>query len=168
NPAGLALLEAPDLDTLRQLDFAERIEPEFRAAFCQQKGETFGGRPGRLRYALRSLEGNGRWVDQSCVPLRDEAGRIDAALISARDVTPQVQAETERQHLQGLLVEQLRSEAMADKLTGLPNRRMFNERLAEAMSRAGAAPGHHAAVLFLDFDRFKVINDSLGHEIGDL
>jgi diguanylate cyclase (GGDEF)-like protein len=57
--------------------------------------------------------------------------------------------------------------ALHDKLTGLPNRAKFNERLVKAVRRAQEDPGYIYAVLFLDFDRFKIINDSLGHDAGD-
>lgn len=60
---------------------------------------------------------------------------------------------------------QLEHKATHDALTGLPNRLMIQDRLARVIERADAAAGY--AVLFLDFDRFKVINDSLGHDAGD-
>lgn len=62
---------------------------------------------------------------------------------------------------------ELKHIAMHDKLTGLPNRAMFNDRLAKAVARFRADHQQRFAVLFLDFDRFKLVNDSLGHEAGD-
>lgn len=63
--------------------------------------------------------------------------------------------------------EQLRHEALHDSLTDLPNRMLFMERLEHAVQRARRREGSLFAVIFLDVDRFKIINDSLGHHIGD-
>jgi diguanylate cyclase (GGDEF)-like protein/PAS domain S-box-containing protein len=81
------------------------------------------------------------------------AGR-DAALVAIQDVTARE-----------ALDEQLRHQTFHDPLTGLANRALFTERVDHALTRSTAAPG--AAVLFLDLDNFKVINDSLGHGAGD-
>jgi diguanylate cyclase (GGDEF)-like protein len=66
-----------------------------------------------------------------------------------------------------LMEEQLRHGALHDALTDLPNRLLFMERLEHVVQRARRREGSLFAVLFLDLDRFKVINDSLGHHIGD-
>ena len=66
-----------------------------------------------------------------------------------------------------LAKEQLHERAFYDSLTGLPNRALFMDRLGQAVERAKRHPDYRFAVLFLDLDRFKVVNDSLGHLIGD-
>jgi diguanylate cyclase (GGDEF)-like protein len=63
---------------------------------------------------------------------------------------------------------ELKQTALVDRLTGLPNRELLNDRLSQLIACSKRDPARKFAVLFLDFDRFKVINDSLGHEIGDM
>ncbi len=64
--------------------------------------------------------------------------------------------------------ERMRHDAMHDPLTGLPNRLYFMDQARRSIERVRRHPDHHAALLFLDLDRFKIINDSLGHASGDL
>src|SRR5918993_4515536 len=84
-----------------------------------------------------------------------EDGEIVGAVVTFRDIT-------ERKALQ----EQLHHQAFYDPLSGLPNRALFMDRLEHALMRANRR-GSMLAVLFTDLDNFKVINDSLGHEVGD-
>ncbi len=83
------------------------------------------------------------------------AGRA-ARLVIATDVTERLRAQQKLWHA-----------AFYDALTGLPNRSLFMERLGQAQERARGRSGAGFAVLFLDLDRFKVVNDSMGHRAGD-
>ncbi|MDZ7753937.1 MAG: EAL domain-containing protein [Gammaproteobacteria bacterium] len=78
-----------------------------------------------------------------------------AFLVMLHDITERKEAEARIQHM-----------AFHDALTGLPNRTLFNDRLRQAISRARRT-GKRAAVMFMDLDRFKDVNDTLGHEVGD-
>jgi diguanylate cyclase (GGDEF)-like protein/PAS domain S-box-containing protein len=86
---------------------------------------------------------------------RDEAGSALKLLVVLQDITARKESE-----------ERTRFLADHDELTGLPNRSLFKQSLAQAIQRAGRS-GKFLSVLFLDLDRFKNINDSLGHETGD-
>jgi diguanylate cyclase (GGDEF)-like protein/PAS domain S-box-containing protein len=88
-------------------------------------------------------------------PIRDRTGRVTGASVIIRDIT-------ERK----LLEEQLTRQALYDPLTGLANRSLLRDRLLHALARA-VATGERLALLFIDLDEFKMINDSRGHAVGD-
>ncbi len=95
-------------------------------------------------------------VSVTVSPIRDVHGRPIGGSAIARDISERIAVET-----------QLRHGALHDSLTGLPNRVFFNARVAESLARMRRDHGYRFAVLFLDFDDFKVVNDSVGHSAGD-
>ncbi len=111
------------------------------------------GRPLRLEYRLDTLSGP-RHFEGATAPLQLSRNKR-AVLWLARDKTAQKEAE-----------EQLRHLAYHDQLTGLANRKLMVQRIEEALARAQRQQ-RYGAVLFFDIDRFKDINDSLGHPAGD-
>jgi diguanylate cyclase (GGDEF)-like protein/PAS domain S-box-containing protein len=94
-------------------------------------------------------------IEDSTAPIHDKQGRITGAVMVFRDVSNARAAELKLSHL-----------AQHDVLTDLPNRTLLTDRLIQAIALAGRR-GNPLAVLFLDLDRFKHINDSCGHTIGD-
>jgi diguanylate cyclase (GGDEF)-like protein/PAS domain S-box-containing protein len=97
-----------------------------------------------------------RWMLTRGVILRDESGEAYRIVGSQTDITNRKVTE-----------EQLLHDALHDALTGLPNRVLFMDRLSHAISLAKRRRNYLFAVLFFDLDRFKLINDSLGHSVGD-
>jgi diguanylate cyclase (GGDEF)-like protein len=93
----------------------------------------------------------------------DETVRKSALEAAARE------AEMVANHVRELEASEARLQHIAfhDSLTGLPNRRRFQERLTQMLERARTHPHRQFGLMFLDFDRFKLINDSLGHAVGD-
>lgn len=91
----------------------------------------------------------------SWVVLRDQSGQVQHTVLFAKDLSERIEAQRR--------IEQL---AYTDPLTGLPNRLMLGERVGHALAHAQRS-GNGFAVMFLDLDRFKSINDSLGHLFGD-
>jgi diguanylate cyclase (GGDEF)-like protein len=100
-----------------------------------------------IQYRIRHKDGLYRWVNSRGLAVRDHEGQVVRLAGSQTDLTHHV--------------------ALYDQLTGLPSRVLFLEQLKRALGRLTREPNYRFAVLFLDCDRFKVVNDSLGHLIGD-
>ncbi|MBD2040065.1 EAL and GGDEF domain-containing protein [Microcoleus sp. FACHB-672] len=110
------------------------------------------------RVTLRNYHKNGElmWLELHVAPVYNAQGQLTHFIGVQTDITERKMAE-----------EQLIYNAFHDALTGLPNRALLMDRLGQAMARAKRSPDYLCAVLFLDLDRFKVVNDSLGHTVGD-
>jgi diguanylate cyclase (GGDEF)-like protein/PAS domain S-box-containing protein len=139
-------------DCVRIVDGTTRktiLDPMAKAAFQNRAGSL----PSNC--VLIGRDGHEINIEDSVAPLRDRKGIVTGAVIVFRDVSATRALERE-----------LTDSAQHDFLTGLPNRLLLNDRISQAISLAHRQRCH-AAVLFLDLDRFKHINDSLGHLIGD-
>ena len=107
-------------------------------------------------HRVRREDGSYRWMLSRGLAVLDSNRFVYRMTGSLTDVTEQKQAE-----------KQLLHNAFHDALTGLPNRALFMDRLKQALAEVKKGDGYSFGVLFLDLDRFKVVNDSLGHQIGD-
>lgn len=109
-------------------------------------------------YETQRMSKNGRVREMSIniAPIRDGQGAVVAASTIARDISERKQYETRLIH-----------DATHDALTGLPNRALLLSHLQAQIDRVSREAAYQFAVLFLDIDRFKYVNDSLGHLLGD-
>lgn len=110
----------------------------------------------RREVLLKRRDGTTYWMDLDVVPVHDDQGQLTHWMAVGRDVTERRLAEEKIHHL-----------AFFDSLTGLPNRQLLMERLEETLSDC-AKTGQEGALMFIDLDNFKVLNDTMGHSHGDL
>jgi diguanylate cyclase (GGDEF)-like protein/PAS domain S-box-containing protein len=131
-------------------DDITRVKKEIRE---HQRGRT---EHLESEYSMLHKDGTYRWMLCRGLAVREKGGDFYRMSGSLTDITVRKKAE-----------EQLLHEAFHDVLTGLPNRTLFMDRVTHAIAIAKRLEDSFFAVLFVDLDRFKVINDSLGHTVGD-
>ncbi len=112
--------------------------------------------PFRIDYKIVLADGTERFVSTEGQPVSNGNGKPSKLSGTVQDITERKQTE-----------EQIRSLALYDNLTGLPNRILFRDRLEQAIRQA-ARQNKMAAVMFIDLDHFKDVNDSMGHNAGDM
>ncbi|MBB1076632.1 EAL domain-containing protein [Rhodoferax sp. 4810] len=134
---------APDSLIRLQVAVEECLRSKHRVSLADHLSVTMPGDPGP------------RHLSATVSPLCNPEGQIDGVVLVLSDVTDALAATRERDYA-----------ATHDALTGLPNRVLLHERLGQVLARA-LRRGNSAAILFLDLNRFKHINDSLGHSTGD-
>jgi len=148
-------IEAGDPRPAREA-FLAAVHPvdlhEIEATFARVQLDT---EPVSIDHRVARPDGSIRYIHSRIEAIRDSAGRPVRLFGTLHDIT-------ERKHLE----ERLTHQAFHDALTGLPNRARFTDRLQHALERT-ARQRAPLAVLFIDLDHFKLINDTLGHEAGD-
>ncbi|WP_414754315.1 EAL domain-containing protein [Anabaena sp. CCY 9910] len=134
----------------------ELIHPEDQQRVSQSIKPLLANGSHELEYRILRQDGQVRWLYNHSHVIYDAVGQPIRIEGVATDIT-------ERKNMEERLV----YHAFYDDLTGLPNRVLFMDRLAQTINQAKESPNDLFAVLFLDLDRFKVVNDSLSHLVGD-
>ena len=155
SPACETLLGIPADRLLRhQRSLVRSIHPEDRRRIYEQRRRATGEAYDETYRVVRP-NGEVRWVHDRAFPIRDASGNVYRVAGIAEDITARKHAD-----------EQLVRLAHYDALTELPNRTLFMDRLRQALA-GGSRNGWSVAVMLIDVDRFKYVNDSLGHAAGN-
>lgn len=145
-------------DELLPLRFRDLSFPEDHPETVQAMRHVLSGISSSSQLELRLRDRSNRtvWISLSISAIDDIHSTNASMIFQIQDITEKKLAE-----------ERLVHEASHDSLTGLPNRAHFMRRLDAALERAAQNPKYKVSVLFIDLDRFKYVNDSLGHQVGD-
>jgi len=162
NPAVETMLSAGE-DHIRQTRFADRILGEHRGSFESMFEDLVHQRRGSFELEITCRTGAGERICAHLRAVPEPKNKGQACVVAM------IENITERKHAEEALVRQSqlnKHQALHDPLTGLPNRLLFGERIDHAIEQA-RRNGTRLAVALMDLDRFKEINDSLGHAAGD-
>jgi diguanylate cyclase (GGDEF)-like protein/PAS domain S-box-containing protein len=154
-----AMLGCDEKDLKRTPDeWFNRVHPEdIEQVQSEMMSHLMGLTPQfQSEHRVRRQDGSYRWMLGRGLAVMDSNRHVYRMTGSLTDVTDQKQTEKKLLH-----------NAFHDALTGLPNRVLFMERLTDSLNKVKEGEGYSFGILFLDLDRFKVVNDSLGHQIGD-
>jgi len=149
------LLAAPKNEMLGR-NIRDILAPEAAGVVFRTLQEANENGQSHGRQIKRSVLNEVRWFELSVAKQQSAINETARFVVLSRDITERKQSEDKIEHL-----------AFYDTLTGLPNRRLLLDRLKQALS-SSARTGIYGALLFLDLDNFKTLNDTLGHDKGDI